>query len=165
MLSAKNINELFERLIADETFCRLVAYNENPLSEDKADIVNSTEWKTLMKDIIRFSPQINDIEQEQRVRMCLYKNFTKMSLNQTAVRNESIEIDLYVPHKLVRADMRSYLVESKIVDLLENYGITSIGFLDYVDGFFVPIPPISGYSLYKMMFTMKQGRLPAYGQR
>jgi hypothetical protein len=76
------------------------------------------------------------------------------------VRNECVEIDLYVPHELVRVDMRIYLLENKLVGLLDGFKMSGFGAMEYVDGQFIPAPNVMGYSYYKMLFAMKQGRTP-----
>jgi hypothetical protein len=38
-----------------------------------------------------------------------------------------------------------------------------MGYLDYTDGNSVPMPPIIGFTLYRMTFKMEEGR-PPYGK-
>lgn len=157
MITTNNLKDIFNTLIGDETFCRLTAYESDPMGIDKSDIVNSVGHRDLMKDIIRFSPQIDDLEDIDRARVCLYKGYTKIRGISSVVRQEAIIMDLYVPHRLVREDFRIYQIENKVVALLDKMRI-GIGCLDYSEGFFIQLPPISGYSQYKMTFVMVEGR-------
>jgi hypothetical protein len=158
MVTKKNMQEIFDMLIEDESFCRFLAYGKNPLDESKDNIVGSPSHEELMKKIINFAPQIDTIEAKERVRVCLYKSYTKFKIYEPAIRDELIQIDIYCPHELVKEDMRPYDIENIIVTLLEGKVITGIGSLLYVDGSFVPLPSVSGYAQYKMIFSMQQGR-------
>lgn len=163
MITASVLKEIFRILTNDEAFCRLIAYGKDPYDESKANIVGSSNHKELMEEIIRYSPQFDNIENNDRARMCIYKGFTKLKYGNSSVIQENIIIDVYVPHRLVREDMRIYEIENKIVALIDRLSV-GIGYLDYVDGQFIQLPPISGYSQYKMVFTMQEGR-PIYGRR
>jgi hypothetical protein len=162
MITTSNIKSLFDTLISDEALCRFMYYGDDPLSEDKPNIVGSANHREMMQDIIRFSPQINDLENEERSRVCLYKGYTKLRTINSSVRQESIQIDLYVPHRLVREDFRIYELENKIVSILDGITI-GVGTLDYSEGYFIPSPSISGYSYYRMIFVMEEGR-PKFGK-
>jgi hypothetical protein len=167
MVTSQNIKEIFDKLTQNETFCRLVAYGDNPLGSDKSDIVGSDGWQDLMRDIIRFSPQISDLETEERTRICLYKTYTKLKgLQRSAViRQGMIQIDIYVPNRLVKEDFRVYSIEDSIVGILDGSTITGVSPLDYSEGYFTALPPISGYAVYKMMFTIEEGRPYLNGRR
>lgn len=156
-------NDIFTKLISDEAFCRLLAYGIDPLGEDKLDIVGSPTHEELMEQIIKFSPQISELEGMERSRMCIYKGYTKLRFLDSATIQETIQIDIYIPHSLVDRSGRVYQVENKIVALLDRMGI-GIGFLDYTEGQFIQLPAISGYTQYKMVFVIQEGR-PNYARR
>lgn len=163
MISAEMINQMYSKLIADESFCRLLAYGIDPLGEDKVDIVGSPTHETTMEEIIKFSPQIANLEENERTRVCLYKGYTKLNSFDSVVIQETIQIDLYVPFALVDKSGRVYQIESRIVSLLDKM-LIGMGYLDYVEGQFIQLPAISGYAQYKMIFTLREGR-PNYAKR
>lgn len=163
MITGELINSIFTKLISDESLCRLLAYGVDPFSEASPDIVGSDNHLELMEDIIKFSPQISNLENMERTRMCIYKGFTKLRFLDSATVQESIQMDIYIPFALIDRGGRVYQIENKIVALLDKMGI-GIGYLDYTEGQFIQLPPISGYSQYKMIFTVQEGR-PNYAKR
>lgn len=163
MITNEMINQVFTKLISDEAFCRLLAYGLDPFGEDKDDIVGSVNHIELMEEIIKFSPQISNLENLERTRVCLYKGYTKLRYLDSATVQEIIQMDIYVPFALVDRGGRVYQIENKIVALLDKMGI-GIGYLDYSEGQFIQLPAISGYAQYKMIFTLQEGR-PNYAKR
>ena len=88
----------------------------------------------------------------------MYKGFSRLRVGTTEIVDDTIQFDLYVPHSLVNREFRIYKIESKIVSLLHNKPVeVGIGNLYYSSGQFIQLPPISGYSQYKMIFTIVQG--------
>jgi hypothetical protein len=162
MITGEMVNQIFIKLISDEALCRLLAYGINPLGDDKDDIVTAPNHEELMEEIIKFSPQISNIEDLSRTRVCLYKGYTKLRYLDSATIQETIQMDIYVPFSIVGRDGRVYQIENKVVALLDKMGI-GIGYLDYSEGQFVQLPAISGYAQYKMIFVLQEGR-PNYAR-
>jgi hypothetical protein len=81
----------------------------------------------------------------------------------SATIQEVIQLDFYIPHALVGKVLRVYQVENKVVALIDKMQL-GIGYLDYTDGQFIPMPPISGYAHYKMVFVLEEGR-PNFAKR
>lgn len=164
MLTEQHLDDIYNKLIYDESFCRLVYYSDNPFGEDKSDITAMGNHKELMEDAIRFAPEMDNLEESETVRICLYKEFTKLRTNPSAVRLETLQFDIYVPHNLVRKDKRVYKLENKIVGLIDGMPL-GIGYIDYVNGTFVRIPNVAGYAMYRMTFAMEEGRrVVGYGK-
>jgi hypothetical protein len=163
MLTEQYLDVVYNKLIADESFCRLVYYGNNPFGEDKDDITMMSNHKDIMENSIRFSPGLDDLQENEVVRVCLYKEYTKLRVDTSAVRLETLQFDIFVPHRLVREDKRVYKIENKIASLIDGMPL-GIGYLDYVNGSFVKIPNVSGYAMYKMTFSMEEGRRISYGK-
>lgn len=163
MISLQVIKDIKDTLIQDEMFCRLVAYGQNPYGDDKDDIVGSINHKEIMGEIIYFAPQIPDLQKDIKTRVCLFKSYSKISYGQNFALLDNIEIDIYVPHTLMKDDYRVYDIEDKIVSLIDDKKLNALDSLEYVQGNFVPLTPISGYVSYKMTFAIKQGR-STYGR-
>jgi hypothetical protein len=158
MLTEQNLKNVFDILTNDESFCRLVFYGEEPFSENKTDVTSLDNYKDLFMDnYIFFSPQIEDLGSLDTVRICLFKDYTKLRNLSTVVRHEAIQFDIYVPHRLQKLDMRIYKLENKIANLLDKMPM-NIGYLDYIDGSAIPLPPIQGYALYRMVFRIEDTR-------
>lgn len=158
MVTAESLGKIFKTLISNETICRLLVYGKNPMNEVLDDLTRRKNHEEEMKKVIKFSPQIGSIEKEERVRMCVYKGQFKLkSRNSIAMKNLVI-MDLYVPNRLVEDDFRVYTLENKIANILDGMPITPMSELDYSEGKFIPLPPVSGYSHYKMTFEMDESR-------
>jgi hypothetical protein len=113
MITEKELLQIYNKLIADENFCRLAYYGTNPFDGNKEDIVSSTNYKELMKDIVRFAPETDDLETNERTRICMYKHHTRLKIETSAIRLEAVQFEIYVPHRLIREDMRVYQLENK----------------------------------------------------
>lgn len=163
MLTEQHIDTVYNVLTSDESFCRLVFYSDNPFDENKSDITVLENHQDIMKELIRFSPGLDDFKENEVVRICLYKEFSKLRVNTSVVRLETLQFDIYVPHRLVREDKRVYKIENKIVGLIDSMPM-GVGYLDYVNGSFVRIPNVQGYALYRMTFSMEEGRKIGYGK-
>jgi hypothetical protein len=163
MITEKEIEDIYNALIDDESFCRLLYYGEDPFEENKPDIKTNEKYKEIMESIIWLSPQRDDLEKNERVRMCLYKHYSKINIANSPVRYETIQFEIYVPHRLMKKDKRIYQLENKIVNLIDHFKIGT-GNLDYVNGNFVTITNVTGYSQYSMSFLVAEGRRMGYGK-
>ena len=152
MVTGKELKEIADKLKNDESFCRLAYYGENPFDDNKQDVIGLDNYKEIMDDIIRYAPQLPDVENMEQSRICLFKHYTKLNSGMEAIRYESVQIDLYVPHRLMNEELRVYELENKIVNLIDGMNV-GVGTLDYVDGRFVVITNVSGYVQFSMIFT------------
>jgi hypothetical protein len=157
MITKQHLFTIYNILLNDESFCRLSYYGENPMDVDLDDISTSEDKEKKMKEVIWFSPQIEDLTNSEQSRILIYKSFTKLKNTSSVVRDELIRIDLFVPHRFVRDDFRIYDLENTISRLLDDEYIRGLGNLSYTDGRFLD-SPVTGFALYRMVFSTKQGR-------
>lgn len=157
MITKQNLLIIKDILINDESFCRLAYYGDNAMDVSLDDISTSPDRDVKMNEILWFSPQIDDLVEKEQTRIMIYKSVTKLKKINDVKRSESIRIDLFVPHRLQRNELRIYDLENSIVNLLDNKFIRGLENLSYSDGRFID-SPIKDYSLYRMIFEMEQGR-------
>jgi hypothetical protein len=157
MITKQNLLTIKEILINDESFCRLAYYGDNAMDVNLDDITTSLDKDSKMNEILWFSPQVEDLVEKEQTRIMIYKSVTKLKSINSAKRNEVIRIDLFVPHRLQRNELRIYDLENAIVNLLDNKFIRGLNNLSYSDGRFLD-SPVKGFSLYRMIFEMEQGR-------
>jgi hypothetical protein len=166
MLTGSDLKNIANKLKQDEEFCRLAYYGNEPFGEFRDDIVGTENHKEIMDKIIRYAPQLPDVDPNEESRINIFKHYTKLKSEVDFVRYESIQIDLFVPHRIMNEELRVYGLENKICDLIEGMEV-GIGKLDYVDGRFITITNVSGYVQFTMIFTTEDTRRLSnyYGKR
>lgn len=160
MIGAKEIKIIFDKLADDESFCRLILYGMNPFWDSRPNVIKEDgSHKTLLRKYIKFTPQSDSIVDDEIIRMSIYKKYSKLRTGNNVIRFETIQIDIYAPHRLADYDCRIYDIENRIVNLIDGMKM-GINFLDYADGTFDEMPNVSGFSTYRMKFLVEEGRNP-----
>lgn len=154
--SVKGVKEVFDNLVKDEVFCRLLMYGNDALNLDKEDITSLIDYEKTVKERIKFSQQIEDLEEMEVVRMFIFRSTSRLREGNSVIRENNIQIDLFVPHRLVDEEERIYTLQDSVEGILDNSTL-GISKLNYVDGHFV-MSPIKGFSAFRMIFAMKEGR-------
>lgn len=158
MIGANNLLEIFDILIKNESFCKLVSFGEDAFQREE-ELVERLNHANEMKKIIAFTPQHPTLLQDQNtIRVCLYKGSAKIEYRDIANIQDLVFIDLYVPLKLVQTDLRIYLIENKIINLLDNQSIGTLGELSLVESYCEKIPKVQGYATMSITFKKSNGR-------
>jgi hypothetical protein len=157
MLTGKELKEIANKLKQDESFCRLAHYGNDPFGEYREDITTLDNHDEIMNKIIQYAPQIPDVDADEETRINIFKHYTRLKAEYEVMSYESVQIDIYVPHRLMNEELRIYDLENKICSLIEGMPI-GVGNLSYTDGRFVTITNVSGYVQYSMIFTTEDTR-------
>lgn len=160
----QTIINIFEELISDDLFCRLIYCGEDlffikeKVAIDKYDSNDErTKKVNMMKENIKFIPQTSDLQTNKTCRINMYYSTSNLRNGLSVIRDEFIYIDIYCPFKLANEEFRIYDIEEKIKNILDD---KKIGFhhLSYSDGGFVPQTNADSNVQFRMIFETKSSR-------
>lgn len=159
MLNRVDMLNLKAYLKEDELFTRLIVYNDNPLDFDKDEIKDDSKLLKEFDARVNFTPQSFQLQgKDEKIRLHVYKSYMMPKMDNPPLSKETIYISMFIPQRIQDLDLRSYDLEERLANLLMNFKLVGkISSLEYSSGFFTPLPSVSGYTQYNMIFDIKDG--------
>lgn len=144
----ENTFKIVNRLMRNQTLCRLLVYaDRDPLSPDKDDI-NGDE---LLHNYILISPRIPDEQEEQRsFTLAIFENYVLNKTN-TEFKLCTIRFDVACPYEqwdLNENSLRPYLIMQEIDNMFNQKSLSGIGNLEFISSSPLTLTrQLAGYSM------------------
>lgn len=159
MLAKSHIEQIYNKLIQNDTFCRLMIYDIDPLDPNKEDLVGKDSTLSMLKEVINFTSQSSEMFVKATSRLFIYKGYLRYRDGTQTFAKDPVIISIFVPNRLVQQDFRIYSIENAIINVLDGMHLDdAVGYLEFTQSSPIVLQPITGYTQYDLTFTTYQGR-------
>lgn len=115
-----------QALSSDETLLRLLHYKpesfyDDPLSQDKPNIIDSDEQWDIIDDHIKNTPLVEDLTEKQIGRVIFYMGELYPGENNTESIDTRVVIDVFCHHSFQTTDFRLQKLIDYIIPKFTNY--------------------------------------------